>query len=68
MLCRPEGKVLADNFAAQWLNLESWRSTSPIPSSFRPTPIRCGDAMMTETKTFFSTSSSPRTPSIPRFY
>lgn len=54
MLADPKAKVLADNFAAQWLNLRKLAIIHPDPKQFPAYTDSLRDAMMTETKTFFN--------------
>jgi len=54
MLSDPRSKALADNFAAQWLNLRKLAIIHPDPKQFPDYNDKMRDAMMTETKTFFN--------------
>ncbi len=53
MLKDAKAVALADNFAAQWLNLRSLPSFSPDPKRFPTVSSALKDAMMRETNEFF---------------
>lgn len=53
MLHDPKGRTLAENFAAQWLNLRPLSFFSPDPKRFPTFTPALRDAMLRETEQFF---------------
>lgn len=53
MLADPKASALADNFAAQWLQLRKLETLSPDPKIFNGYSESLRKAMITETKLFF---------------